>query len=139
MRCGKSCKFKIGVSGHPEKRVAQLQTGNPEKIQLLFCAPCHDAYGVEGVIHKFFKEKGVHLSGEWSFSRQPLVPCTKWFHLDSDDEVVSLAQLLLKKSEQDELEAFAVRFPPVPTHTPVLENEKQLINQHDLVKFPLRS
>ena len=77
--------YKIGVSKSPQTRIKQLQTGNPNKLKLLFEAEIKkaDAYKVEKTIHNFFKEhEGKHVYNEW-------------FKL-TDDEVVNIAKLLIE-------------------------------------------
>ena len=77
--------FKIGVSKCPSQRLSQLQTGNPNKLKILFQCSINgaDTYKVENTIHKYLKElKNKHVLNEW-------------FRL-TDDEVVNIASLLLQ-------------------------------------------
>ena len=52
---------KIGVSNNPEERLAQLQTGNPNKLKIWFCIP--GGLDEEVRLHSFFR--CVRAEGEW--------------------------------------------------------------------------
>lgn len=61
--------IKVGVSKHPEKRIKQLQTGNAQKLTLLFteefeCSRKHLLH-IENAIHKQLKQMAKHCEGEW--------------------------------------------------------------------------
>lgn len=58
-------KTKIGISANPNKRLSQLQTGNPESLHIYYTFAIN-----ESTAHKF--EKAAHhdiahkrLKGEW--------------------------------------------------------------------------
>lgn len=53
--------IKIGRSKYPEKRLKQLQTGNPNKLKLIACFK--DLGWKEKIIHE--KLKSWSESGEW--------------------------------------------------------------------------
>jgi len=55
--------YKIGVSTDVDKRVKELQVGNPHKIECIFARWVPEAYDVEKELHSMFKEHVV--SGEW--------------------------------------------------------------------------
>ncbi len=58
--------IKIGVSSNVDKRVAELQTGNPYPLKVLASITCRsksDAYGLENFIHK--KLRKHRMKGEW--------------------------------------------------------------------------
>lgn len=60
---------KVGVSKNPEKRVKQLQTGNGEKLELIFteefaCTRKH-LLQVEKKIHKNLSTMCSKKTGEW--------------------------------------------------------------------------
>lgn len=64
--------YKIGFTKQtPEKRVKNLQTGNPNKIVLVNSYKSEIAPSIESVIHNYFKHKknspedGLKLLGEW--------------------------------------------------------------------------
>ena len=57
----KSNAVKIGRSDNPMKRVAELQTGNPNPLTLLSCFAAEAT--VEQVIHVHLKQ--YSLNGEW--------------------------------------------------------------------------
>jgi Rha family phage regulatory protein len=58
-----SKRFKVGISKHPEKRVRQLNTGNPEKLTLLYAYKAVDGFGDEVSAHKLLSAHS--LLGEW--------------------------------------------------------------------------
>ena len=63
--------IKVGVSKHPEKRVKQLQTGNENKLTLIFteefeCARNHLLH-IEKSIHSNLKRIATKKIGEWFF------------------------------------------------------------------------
>ena len=70
-----SDKIKIGVSVQIRKRLAQLQTGNPNKLELMGWITPEDDYGTEKVLHKRYKEKRVPGGGgkEWFTISQDVV------------------------------------------------------------------
>lgn len=58
--------IKIGVSASPDRRVKDLQTGNPKEIRLLCSFPFqskHEAFKLERFLHIYF-QKYVNY-GEW--------------------------------------------------------------------------
>ncbi len=63
--------IKFGVSRNPSERLAQLQTGNPRRLELISKASGLglDAYDVaksaEEVLHLRLGEVGLRLVGEW--------------------------------------------------------------------------
>lgn len=85
IRQGSSRLFKLGVSKCPEQRLKTLQTGNPAKLKLLFTVPCTDAFKVEAIVHDHLKDHRV--LGEW-------------FHIESDDKVVEVAQAIQMTSKK---------------------------------------
>ena len=65
---------KIGVTGGDvEKRIAELQTGNPRRIRPVLSWMSPDPYYDEGVVQVFFEEKKV---------------LNEWYDLDADDLVL---------------------------------------------------
>lgn len=56
--------FKIGFSKNPERRVKQLQTGNSDKLSLLYSVKIDIApiKVIETIVHRQFPHK---ISGEW--------------------------------------------------------------------------
>lgn len=64
--------YKIGFTKQsPEKRLKNLQTGNPYKMVLVDSYKSNIAPNIESVIHNFFRhkknnpEEGLKLLGEW--------------------------------------------------------------------------
>ena len=61
--------IKVGISKDPNKRVKQLQTGNPNKLKLLFteefeCKRDH-LLKIEKLIHKSLSPYKEDCMGEW--------------------------------------------------------------------------
>ena len=58
-------EFKVGFSKNPKRRVHQLQTGNPLKLELKYCLEIEEApiSLIERITHYCLKSK--HMSGEW--------------------------------------------------------------------------
>ncbi|MFB7467285.1 GIY-YIG nuclease family protein [Streptomyces sp. NPDC056224] len=56
-----SAHVKIGTSISPEKRLKELQTGNPGRLELLWCTP--GGRDLESALHKVFDE--YRTEGEW--------------------------------------------------------------------------
>ena len=77
--------YKIGISKEPQKRIFNLQTGNPNKLKLIFELIVNkniNSRDVEKVIHTYLKEQNMLISGEW-------------FKIESEDFVFNLAKTLL--------------------------------------------
>jgi hypothetical protein len=55
--------YKIGVSKNPDKRLKQLQTGNPSELELLCVYDSEIAFKIEKVLHNTFNINKEH--GEW--------------------------------------------------------------------------
>jgi len=54
---------KIGISDNPDKRVKQLQTGHPEKLEVKYLLEVNNAEFYERLLHKDIKHK--RKTGEW--------------------------------------------------------------------------
>jgi hypothetical protein len=54
---------KIGISGRPESRLAQLQTSHPRPLRLIFVLKTNRALKVEGSAHHILAKR--RLLGEW--------------------------------------------------------------------------
>jgi len=83
IRCDNQNLFKIGISNNVDKRLKQLQTGNPYKLKCIYKIKSLEikASKIEATIHQFLKEANKkHVLNEW-------------FNL-SDDEVFNLAKCL---------------------------------------------
>ena len=61
--------FKIGYSNDPNARVKQIQTGNENKIELLWSMERNDAIKLETHLHRCFQKH--RKNGEW-FDRSNL-------------------------------------------------------------------
>ena len=53
---------KIGKSNNPEKRLAELQIGNPHKL-VLYCVITNVSQELENRLHQLFGD--LHINGEW--------------------------------------------------------------------------
>lgn len=69
--------YKIGNSKHPEKRLLQLQTGNPTKIEFVNSFKSNYATKLESFLHRKFKHK------KYSEDEEKLRG--EFFCLDKDD------------------------------------------------------
>lgn len=63
--------IKVGISKNPLKRLKQLQTGNMNKLNLVFteefeCDRNH-LLKIEKLIHKEIARKSKHMKGEWFY------------------------------------------------------------------------
>jgi len=62
IKCGKY--YKIGrTEKNFQQRLSDIQTSNPEKIKIVFCAKVDSYKEIEESIHEHFKDKRVR--GEW--------------------------------------------------------------------------
>jgi hypothetical protein len=82
---------KIGIAEHPEKRVNELQIGNPRKLSLYHSVTTPHAKCVEAALHRLFWSE--RISGEW-FSV-------------SAEQVVSAVEELRNKADAGHLSKFA--------------------------------
>lgn len=58
--------IKIGKANNPEKRLVQLQTGNPKTLKLLNVIECKtekEAFELEAFLHTILQS--THQTGEW--------------------------------------------------------------------------
>jgi len=55
--------FKIGRSKHPMKRLKQLQTGSPYKLEILLIIENGGKH--EKSLHSLFPKKEISCKGEW--------------------------------------------------------------------------
>jgi hypothetical protein len=77
--------YKIGISNEPRKRICNLQTGNPNKIEIIFELKVNSdisARKVENIIHNFLKENNMWISGEW-------------FKIENPEYIIQLAKSML--------------------------------------------
>lgn len=85
---------KIGVAKCPDKRLEQMQTGNPFAIKILALLPFsspRQAYAEESRIHKFLRSH--HFRGEWFHKR-----CLKdAFRYEVAHEMTAKQQKKIKK------------------------------------------
>lgn len=66
----KNAPVKIGVAVNVEKRITELQTGNPSELILMYKIPMNSrahAYSVEARLHREFKRHCI--LGEWFRAR----------------------------------------------------------------------
>ena len=59
--------YKIGVADNVERRLYELQTGNPYQLEIVGCypAPRNMCISFEGTLHSIFEQCGFHVRGEW--------------------------------------------------------------------------
>lgn len=57
------CTHKIGISVHPEGRLASLQTGSPLRMKLVFSIETEHAANIEWRAHSILRPN--RLEGEW--------------------------------------------------------------------------
>lgn len=57
--------YKIGVSKNVEKRVADLQTSNPELIEIVTTKLIEDSYSIENSLHSYLEIHKVADRTEW--------------------------------------------------------------------------
>lgn len=55
--------YKIGVSKNPNKRLKEVQTGNPSPVEILHLYETENAYKVEKSLHNRYSHLNTH--GEW--------------------------------------------------------------------------
>lgn len=60
---GNENTVKIGYSNNPQKRLSQLQSGNPQRIEVLATIEDDNPQSLESNLHSIFREH--KLSGEW--------------------------------------------------------------------------
>lgn len=59
-----SGRYKIGISKDPERRMKELNTGNPEELVMVACyRATHDGYKSENLAHREFEQ--ARLRSEW--------------------------------------------------------------------------
>lgn len=93
--------IKIGWTCDLEKRVATLQTGNPEPLYVLVAVPCWP--DLEGVAHRVFAP--YRLRGEWFSPAPQLLEYIEGCEEDySDDQGVDRTRLrwFLEEAEDEE-------------------------------------
>lgn len=71
IKCGDKCK--IGKARDPQQRLATLQTGSPERMEILGCIQCKSdkhAFQLEKLAHEAFRVN--RRRGEW-FTYSPII------------------------------------------------------------------
>lgn len=91
IQSGKKGAIKIGVSGDLKQRMAEMQTGNPYQLRLVFAVKCASrkiAEQMEGDLHYYFVSQRVR--GEW-FNRAILKRVGKiaWLDMSSREIVLT--------------------------------------------------
>jgi hypothetical protein len=73
VRSGQFGPIKIGVATHVVKRLATLQTGNPEPLMFMtsVCVPASRSYVEERRVHEVFC--GLRIRGEWFRPERSLI------------------------------------------------------------------
>jgi len=58
--------FKIGATkNNPKDRIKKLNTGNPNKIELVHYFQCEKYFKVERFLHKKYKTQKTETNNEW--------------------------------------------------------------------------
>ena len=70
LKIGSEGIYKIGVTKKVEKRIKELQTGNPLKIELINFYESEHSYKIEKFLHKKYSHTKLtegfeYLEGEW--------------------------------------------------------------------------
>jgi hypothetical protein len=55
--------YKIGIAINPYKRISQLETGNPEQLQILYTYKTKNYSSIEKSLHNRFSY--LRKNGEW--------------------------------------------------------------------------
>ena len=55
--------YKIGVSKNPNKRLKEVQTGNPAPVEIVQLYETENAYKIESALHNRYSHFNTH--GEW--------------------------------------------------------------------------
>jgi len=102
---------KIGMSDSPEKRIKQLQTGNPEVLRLIMSIKCNSrdhAYRLESTLHTMMAKKSI--INEWFFLDEKSVLSTlnRIAKMKISDNVV-LHQDMIKDKTSDTINADSIR------------------------------
>ena len=63
IKCETDSQYKIGVSKSPQRRLKQIQTGNPSKVSLITTYQSEIAYKIEKVLQRRFSH--LKKEGEW--------------------------------------------------------------------------
>lgn len=87
--------IKVGISKDPEKRLKQLQTGQPNELRILFteefyCKRSH-LLKIENLIHKQIRTLIPNISGEW-FTILP-------DNLNEIQNIITLARIYYEENE----------------------------------------
>ena len=64
-----SKRYKIGISKNPEKRITQLNIGNPEELDLVYKYKAKNGFKDEALLHKMLEKKSIR---------------SEWFRSDTD-------------------------------------------------------
>ena len=67
----KKAPIKIGMSDEPEKRIKQLQTGNPQLLRIIISIKCNSrqhAYDLERTLHRMLERNNI--LNEWFFVKK---------------------------------------------------------------------
>lgn len=88
IRSGQQGAYKIGIAKDVEKRISELQIGNPNELFLIakidFGTPKRAMY-VEKMMHRFYKKH--HIRGEWFSRKIDLKGADKYFNVSFKDQI----------------------------------------------------
>jgi len=84
--------IKVGITrSSPEERCADLQTGNPTRLQVLYAVAVQDLEAAEGEAHNLLAEH--HVGGEW-YKREPTLALMHVLQMEHAREEGGLQALL---------------------------------------------
>jgi hypothetical protein len=112
--------FKIGKATDPQRRIGELQTGNPSNLQLWVELPVVDMDHAEYVMHCLFES--VRIRGEWyalndlqfGFLRSLRDRFNQWTRPMNEGDVCSLSSMIEKHVREEEaLRRLYKMLPPI--------------------------
>src|SRR5262245_24163164 len=95
----RSAAVKVGCSDDPKSRLAQLQTGCPDLLELLGCIPGDER--TETALHRVFRR--YHLRGEWFRADAALLILIRSLLADHVAEVQAVIELCALVDDHREL------------------------------------
>ncbi|HHZ70476.1 MAG TPA: GIY-YIG nuclease family protein [Flavobacteriales bacterium] len=100
----KKSPVKIGMSDDPEKRIKQLQTGNPQVLRIIISIKCNSrkrAFELERTLHRMLSRNNI--LNEWFFvKKKSLFETINRFANNPDlKQVTSFVDIFEKQSTED--------------------------------------
>jgi len=96
--------IKIGMSDDPEKRIKQLQTGNPQVLRIIISIKCNSrehAFELEKTLHRMLERNNI--LNEWFSVRKKSVfeTINRMANNPELAQVISHVDLFAKKAEKE--------------------------------------